>query len=47
MKLNNRYLSMLDNFVFHIVSYGRNDEELHVTQDGATPHLVLRVRMCL
>ena len=46
MKLNNRYLSMLGSFVFHIVSYWRNDE-LHVAPDGATPHLALRVRMCL
>jgi hypothetical protein len=35
---------MLCSFVFHIVSYWRNDK-LHVTLDGATPLLALRVRM--
>jgi len=29
LKLNNRYLSMLGSFVFHIVCYWCNDKELH------------------
>jgi hypothetical protein len=37
---------MLSSFMFHIVSYWRNDE-LHIAHDGATQFLALCIRMCL